>query len=135
MLNFTCTKCNKRLYEDTLRTSIYYDMEMGAVLSPTNEKLVEECPQYIIYSCHNCDFHTKMDILQLLKFKQSFILEQVIRSRIVRSIQEAKLQTIKEESGLDYCGVCPGLFDEDGYCSIDWMTLCPTRRDAVDNKI
>lgn len=126
-----CSKCNIMMQEDTMATAVTYDDEIKYIINDKGELDTEHSPAYIIFSCPICGQTKKFSFEELFRVRQELILQIVARIRVEASISSLDKRDLKEESGMSYCGICPGFFDGDGYCNNDIKSVCVTRRKVL----
>lgn len=126
-----CSKCNIPMQESTMAAAIAYNNEMKYLISSKGLFDTEHAPNYIIFSCPKCKQSKKLSFEEYFKSRQEIILKAVASLRAEASVSTLDKRDLKEESGMGYCGVCPGFFDGDGYCNKDIMKVCTVRRKVL----
>ena len=88
-------------------------------------------PEYIIFSCAKCKYFKEVSFEEYFKLRHTFILDTVLDTRLRVAMETLDKLGIREESGHDYCGLCRGPYDADGYCNKDVMERCKVREALI----
>lgn len=129
-----CKRCNFRLVIDNLATAQAYNKDTGKIIDKDGNIILDNAPDYVILKCMRCGTIVKKSFEELLfDYKMSFLqaLVDVRRFGINTDLSNVSL---REESGMSYCGYCPGIFDGDGYCLNDMKNKCVVRKFCIDRK-
>lgn len=126
MLNILCEKCEGNAYLNDNLTSQDY-MENMETLVIDNGKVTDDRPNYFYYTCYNCDSTHKLTIEEvLIKLRDMFVIK-ALKTRYESAFDSFRGYNISEDSGLLYCGQCPGI-DGSGNCFKDAYNICKMRR-------
>lgn len=128
MMDLICSKCDSTLYENTLATTFEYNKDMKLLMLIDGKIDIMSAPRYMVYACVKCGFTRK------ISFDDYFISRQEIALKTLGKLRaDSSIQTLdpslkySDDSGLTFCGVCPGLFDGDGMCTNDVIAGCAIR--------
>lgn len=126
MLDIICDRCkHKAKLDSKLTTRDYIDNMETLVVE--NGELTESRPNYFYYSCVHCNAPYKLTIEELLiKLRDSFVKE-ALSIRYEGAFKSFRKHKIEEDSGIMYCGQCPGI-DGAGNCFKDAYNCCSMRR-------
>ncbi len=129
MIDLVCSKCDGDIYENALATTFEYNKDIKVLMSENGELDVKMAPKYMMFACPKCGFTRKISFDDYITSKQTVVLETLGKLRSDSSVRtlDPSLK-YSEDSGLAFCGVCPGLFDGDGICTNDVIAGCAIRR-------
>jgi len=119
---------------DTLVTATSYNKDTVIVIDEDGNVTIDNTPNYVVFKCYNCGNQEKKSFEEIIKdFKTTFV-NALIRTRQLDSYENLDRSLLKEESGMSYCGMCPGPFEADGYCLNDLKEQCIVRKFCLDKK-
>jgi len=130
-MELICKKCNIDLREDLFATSMFYDRELKILIGKEGSPDLSILPEYIIFSCAKCKYFKEVSFEEYFKLRHTFILDTVLDTRLRVAMETLDKLGIREESGHDYCGLCRGPYDADGYCNKDVMERCKVREALI----
>ena len=126
-MKLLCPKCDIELREDTFATSMFYDRGLVTLIDKNGNPDLSSLPEYIIFSCGKCKYVKKVSFDAYMKARHVFIMETILDTRLRAALGTLDKLGIREESGHEYCGLCRGPYDADGYCNKDVMSRCKVR--------
>jgi hypothetical protein len=95
---------------------------------------VENAPKYMVFSCIKCGFRRRVSFEDYFRSRQETVLKTLGKIRsdsCVRTLDHSIKYS--EDSGVLFCGLCPGLFDGDGMCTNDVINNCFVRKRLLEN--
>jgi len=130
---FTCKKCNTLLVEDFNMASEAYDGDLKTVLTEDGEIDYKALPTYLIFSCGRCGYFEKIEISTIIKNLQKKIVKTLFYKRLDLVYSTADKTKVDEANGISFCGMCPGVIDESGYCYNDVISQCIIRKTKLND--
>jgi len=132
MVDLICSKCGGDLYENSLATTFEYNKDIDLLMSEDGEIDIKLAPKYMVFACIKCGFVRRVYFEDYFISRQKIALKTLAKMRSDASAYNLD-HTLKysEDSGLTFCGICPGLFDGDGCCTNDVIAGCPVRRKII----
>lgn len=134
MFENICKKCENRMVIDITMTARSYNKDTGKIINEEGDAVICNMPDYVILRCIKCNNMVKRSIEDLInEFKFSF-MRALIDVRQIDANNNLDTSILREESGLSYCGYCPGPFEADGYCLNDVKEQCVVRKSCIDRE-
>jgi|AntAceMinimDraft_10_1070366.scaffolds.fasta_scaffold305920_1 predicted nucleic-acid-binding Zn-ribbon protein len=135
MLDLSCSKCGGTLYENSIATTFEYNKDIQIMMTVDGEIDIKNAPKYMVFACVNCGFTRKISFDDYFISRQEVALKNLGRMRSDSCVQTLDHSSKKysEDSGLSFCGLCPGIFDGDGMCTNDVMAGCFVRRRLLED--
>lgn len=134
MLEDVCKKCGSSVFLDILATAQEYNKETSIVIDEDGNPTKDFLPDYVIFACPKCKNRFKRSFDDLISILKGFILKSLISIRHMDSYKNVDRKLLREESGMSYCGMCPGPFEADGYCLNDLKNQCIVRKVCLTRK-
>jgi len=134
MMDLICSKCDSELYENSIATTFEYNKDIKVLMSEAGELVIKNAPRYMIFACNKCGFTRKIFFEDYFASRQAVALKTLGKMRsdsCVRTLDHSVKYS--EDSGLTFCGLCPGLFDGDGMCTNDVIAGCSVRRHLLED--
>lgn len=131
MFSSSCTKCNGKMIIDTLATVHFYDINTDLIIDKDGKPTIEYLPNVIILRCQKCGYQVTKSFIEIINEMKFFFLKILSTNRQLNLDKGIDKSILKEESGMSYCGMCPGPFDGDGYCLNDMKKLCGIRKACI----
>lgn len=126
MIDIICDKCKAKASLDSkLTTKDYIDNMETLVIE--NGELTESRPSHFYYKCIQCNTSYKLTIEELLPKIRDVFVKEALAIRYEGAFKSFRKHKIEEDSGITYCGQCPGL-DGVGNCFKDAYNICSMRR-------
>lgn len=132
MFESTCKECGNHIFLDILSTAMSYNNETTILIDTEGNPTIENLPNYAILDCPRCGNREKKTFDELIALLKEVILKSMLTTRQVDSYEGIDKSKLREESGMSYCGMCPGPFDADGYCLNDLQKQCIIRKAHSD---
>jgi hypothetical protein len=123
-----CDQCGSKMSEDILLSTIEYDNLTKVILNEEGEIIYENLPDYLVFSCKMCGETKNIKISDIIKNLQNKIVSLLLKERLKVIYTTADRSKVDEASGVSYCGLCPGVIDESGYCYNDVISQCRVRK-------
>lgn len=134
MIELLCDKCSTPLDLDKLLTMQSYDTELKEILDTNGEIYLDPNVDYLLFTCGRCNFYKKVDIQKVIDTIKSNLIKIISNTRVNFALQNMDNSGVKEDNGVDYCGICPGVIDSTGYCYNDVINKCYLRKLKLDVK-
>lgn len=128
MFEENCKNCQSPVFLDNLATANSYNKETPIIIDEEGNPTINNLPDYVIMECPKCGTRVKKSFEQLIIELKYMFLKSLITIRQMDSYENIDRTQLREESGMSYCGMCPGPFDADGYCLNDLMKQCIVRK-------
>jgi len=125
---YFCDKCGTTLVEDPYITSLEYNKVIKGIISKDGEIIKENLPTFVTYSCRRCGSTKNVEISEILKEMMQPSIEAMLDIRLAAVFEATDRSTIDEANGISYCGICPGVLDDTGYCYNDLIKQCVVRK-------
>ena len=125
---YFCDKCGTTLVEDPYITSLEYNKVIKGIISKDGEIIKENLPTFVTYSCRRCGSTKNVEISEILKEMMQPSIEAMLDTRLAAVFEATDRSTIDEANGISYCGICPGVLDDTGYCYNDLIKQCVVRK-------
>ena len=129
---YFCDKCGTKLVEDSSITAIEYNKVVKQIISDSGEVIEENLPNFITFACRGCGEYKNIDMIVVLNKLRHNALASMLKSRIEAVYKTADRTKVDEANGIAYCGICPGVIDESGYCYNDVISQCLVRKAMLD---
>lgn len=134
MLIDVCKKCGSSIFLDILATAHEHNKETSIVIDEDGNLTKEFLPDYVVFACPKCGMRFKRSFNELVSIIKDYILKSLISIRSADSYKNVNKKLLREDSGMSYCGICPGPFEADGYCLNDLKKQCIVRKDCLTIK-
>jgi predicted nucleic-acid-binding Zn-ribbon protein len=134
MKDMVCPKCGNDLYENSMDTVFEYNKDIKLLMCEDGNLEVENAPKYMVFSCIKCGFRRRVSFEDYFRSRQETVLKTLGKIRsdsCVRTLDHSIKYS--EDSGVLFCGLCPGLFDGDGMCTNDVINNCFVRKRLLEN--
>ena len=137
MLDLICSKCDSELYENSLATTFEYNKDIKVLMTKDGEIDIKSAPSYMVFACNKCGFTRKIYFEDYFSSRQEIALKNLgdIRADSCVHTLDHSTTTYSEDSGLTFCGLCPGIFDGDGMCTNDVIDNCFVRRRLLEDDL
>lgn len=133
MINMICDKCNFNMNGSDVLTAQAYNKDAKYLYNENGKLNVDIFDSYIVFVCNKCGNTKKLSFLDILNEEKKIILNLVALLRSEQCSKTSRRIGLSEDSGISYCGVCPGFCDGDGYCFNDAIKNCEFRRQIVES--
>ena len=134
MLIDVCKKCGGSVFLDTLATAQEYNKETSIIIDENGDPTKEFLPEYMVFVCPKCNTRFKRTFDDMVLLLKDHVLGFLISIRNADSYKNVNRKLLREESGMSYCGMCPGPFEADGYCLNDLKNQCIIRKACLTIK-
>ena len=134
MKDLVCPECNNELYENSMDTVFEYNKDIKLLMCEDGGLDIESAPKYMVFSCIKCGFRRRVSFEDYFRSRQEIVLKTLGKIRsdsCVRTLDHSIKYS--EDSGVTFCGLCPGLFDGDGMCTNDVIKNCFVRKRLLEN--
>lgn len=132
MFEGECTQCPGRLVLDTLVSAMAYNKDTSLIIDEEGELMPDNAPDYLVLKCHRCGNTIKQSFEETINEFKLSALRVISEVRNVEAYENMDKTSLREESGMSYCGICPGPFEGDGYCLNDIKDRCIVREAYLD---
>ena len=130
-MKIQCDKCNYLIHEDAVATAREYNKDIKLLFDASGKAALDDFPDYTVFRCYNCGTIRKIKLSELLLFKNQLLFQLLLNIRTESCVKISDSFIYNEDRGIDYCGVCQGFIDGDGYCYKDIISECQLRRDTL----
>lgn len=134
MIEDVCKKCGGSVFLDILATAQEYNKETSIIIDEDGNPTKEFLPEYIVFVCPKCNTHFRRSLDDVISILKDYLLKSLISIRSMSFHQNVDRRLLREESGMSYCGICPGPFEADGYCLNDLKKQCVVRKACLTIK-
>lgn len=134
MLTDVCKKCGSSIFLDILATAQEHNKETSIVIDEDGNPTKEFLSDYVVFACPKCGTRFKRPFSELVSIIKDYILKSLISIRSLDSYKNVNKKLLREDSGMSYCGICPGPFEADGYCLNDLKKQCAVRKACLTIK-
>lgn len=131
MFESVCEKCESRIFLDNLATAESYNKETSIIIDEDGKPTIDFFPDYVVLQCPRCGTKIRKSFDEVIRSLKYDFLTALIKLRQLDSYENLDRSKLREESGVSYCGMCPGPFEGDGYCLNDLKDQCIVRRTAL----
>lgn len=131
---FHCSKCSTILTLDYKYTGAFYNDNVVNILDENNDILYNELPNCVVYVCRRCGNKQLIDLNALINSIKMNACKIVLNSRLDLVYKSIDRASVDEASGVSFCGQCPGVVDDSGYCYNDVIKQCPVRKIIDDEE-
>lgn len=128
MFSSKCKKCDGRLANDILITAKSYSKDVGVLIDKDGNSDISLLPEYLVFSCPKCGYIEKVTFVDVQNVLKESFMRALLRARNEEVYIELDKSKILEENGINYCGICPGVLEGDGYCYNDVISQCKVRK-------
>jgi len=136
MEHLVCKKCGELMYESALATTFAYHDELDIIMTNDGKLDIDSAPKYMVYSCVKCKSTHKVYFEDYFRARQELALTTLGKMRSDTCITSLDNSiTYSEDSGVEFCGICPGIFDGDGVCTMDVIKNCTIRSFILENNL
>lgn len=127
MFYILCDFCENQLVLDQNKTLNYFYNNLSYYIKEDGFLNYKDIPVLMMYYCLGCNKEYEFDVFELNTRLKKSIADVALKLKRKNLALEMKDIKPDQDSGLVYCGICPG-YDGEGNCLKNIIDRCSIRK-------